>query len=161
MIATWKSQKGGERWRFRNRRKANIGGISFTWNGEQLRGRTKQTNKRVAEQMEAAHRTVPAKGEVGMREKKPVPTLKDFAETDFPPVVRTTFTPKEKTQKYYGYGVKSQHSFEKLTTALLDAITTETSELSSRSGKMPAFKSAASTANCRPWGECSTWSPRP
>jgi hypothetical protein len=28
MIATWKSQKGGERWRFRNRRKANIGGIS-------------------------------------------------------------------------------------------------------------------------------------
>jgi hypothetical protein len=27
----------------------------FNWNGEQIRESTKQTNKRVAEQMEAAH----------------------------------------------------------------------------------------------------------
>lgn len=46
----------------------------FTWNGEQIRESTKQTNKRVAEQMEAAHRTALAKGEMGIRDKKPART---------------------------------------------------------------------------------------
>ena len=59
----------------------------FIWNGEQIRESTKQTSKRVAEQMEAAHRTALAKGEVGIRERKPVPTLKEFAERDFLPFV--------------------------------------------------------------------------
>jgi hypothetical protein len=38
----------------------------FVWNGELLRESTKQWNKRIAEQMEAAHRTALAKGEVGL-----------------------------------------------------------------------------------------------
>ncbi|MGA2272751.1 MAG: tyrosine-type recombinase/integrase [Bryobacteraceae bacterium] len=97
----------------------------FTWNGEQIRESTKQTNKRVAEQMEAAHRTSLAKGEVGIRERKPVPTLKEFAEHDFLPFVRSTFTAKVKTQKYYEYGVKALLSFEKLANVRLDSITTE------------------------------------
>ena len=33
----------------------------FVWNGEPIRESTKQTNKRVGEQMEAAHRTALAK----------------------------------------------------------------------------------------------------
>jgi hypothetical protein len=57
---------------------------------------TKQTNKRIAEQMEAAHRTALAKGEVGIRDKKPVPTLRDFAERDFLPFVHATFAAKAK-----------------------------------------------------------------
>jgi hypothetical protein len=69
----------------------------FTWNGEQIRESTKQTNKRVAQTMEAAHRTALAKGEVGIRERKTVPTLKDFAEHDFLPFVRSTFAAKLKT----------------------------------------------------------------
>src|ERR1700722_19534497 len=91
----------------------------FTWKGEPIRESTKQTNKRVAEQMEAAHRTALAKGEVGIRDKKPVPTLKDFAEYDFLPFVRSTFTAKVKTEKYYEYGVKALLSFEKLAAARL------------------------------------------
>lgn len=98
----------------------------FTWNGDAIRESTKQTNKRVAEQMEAAHRTALAKGEVGIRDKKPVPTLKDFAEHDFLPFVRSTFTAKVQTMKYYEHGVKCLVSFEKLATARLDSITTET-----------------------------------
>ena len=47
----------------------------FVWNGESLRESTKQSNKPTAEQMEAAHKTSLAKGEVGTREKKTVPTL--------------------------------------------------------------------------------------
>jgi len=97
----------------------------FTWNGEPIRESTKQTNKRVAEQMEAAHRTSLAKGEVGIRDRKPVPTLKNFAEHDFLPFVQSTFTARVKTQKYYEYGVKAL-LFEKLAGARLDSITTET-----------------------------------
>jgi integrase len=52
----------------------------FTWNGELIRKSTKQTNKRVAEQMEAAHKTALAKGEVGIREKKPAPTFAALSE---------------------------------------------------------------------------------
>jgi integrase len=98
----------------------------FTWNGMLVRQSTKQTNKRVAEQMEAAHRTALAKGEVGIRAKKPVPTLKEFAECDFLPFVRSTFTAKVQTMKYYEHGVKTLLSFGKLATARLDSITTET-----------------------------------
>jgi len=97
----------------------------FTWNGEQIRQSTKQANKRIAEQMEAAHRTALAKGEVGIRDRKPAPTLKDFAEHDFLPFVRSTFTAKVKTQKYYENGVKALLSFEKLADARLDSITTD------------------------------------
>jgi len=62
----------------------------FTWRGEAIRESTKQTNKRVAEQIEAAYKTSLAKGEVGIREKKPAPTLQQFIEQDFLPFVRTT-----------------------------------------------------------------------
>jgi integrase len=106
--------------------KSNKWSYRFMWNGELIRKSTKQANKRVAEQMEAAHRTALAKGEVGIRDKKPVPTLKDFAEHDFLPFVRATFSAKVKTQKYYEYGVKSLLAFEKLAAARLDSITTET-----------------------------------
>jgi integrase len=95
----------------------------FTWNGEPIRESTKQTNKRVAEQMQAAHRTALAKGEVGIRDKKPVPTLKDFAEHDFLPFVRSRFAAKPKTQRYYENGVKRLLAFERLASERLDALT--------------------------------------
>jgi site-specific recombinase XerD len=53
-------------------------------------------------------------------------TLKEFADRDFLPFVGATFSAKIKTQKYYEYGVKSLLSFERLASARLDSITTET-----------------------------------
>jgi site-specific recombinase XerD len=94
----------------------------FTWNGEQIRESTKQTNKRVAEQMEAAHRTALARGEVGIGEKKPVPTLKEFAERDFLPFVRSTFAAKPKTLSYYENGINRLLAFERIAGERLDAI---------------------------------------
>lgn len=47
----------------------------FMWLGKLVRESTKQGNDKVARQMEAAHRTSLAKGEVGIREKKPLPTF--------------------------------------------------------------------------------------
>jgi hypothetical protein len=57
----------------------------FMWNGELVRESTKQGNDKVARQMEAAHKTSLAKGEVGIREKKAVPTLAEFCRKRFAP----------------------------------------------------------------------------
>lgn len=97
----------------------------FTWNGESIRESTKQTNKRTAEQMEAAHKTALAKGEVGIRDRKAVATLAAFAEKEFLPFVCSTFLAKPKTANYYEYGVKRLLAFERLATARLDTITTD------------------------------------
>jgi hypothetical protein len=90
----------------------------FTWNGKAIRQNAKQNNKRVAEQMEAAHRTALAKGEVGIRDKTPVPTLKDFAEHDFLPFARSTFAAKPKTLTYYENGVSRLLAFKRLAGAV-------------------------------------------
>jgi integrase len=97
----------------------------FTWNGEAIRESTKQTNKRVAETMEAAHRTALAKGEVGIRDKKPVPTLKEFAEDKFLPFVRATKAEKPRTIAFYETTVKNLKSRGALATLRLDRITSE------------------------------------
>src|SRR3982750_2994824 len=99
--------------------------FKFTWNGELIRKSTKQTNKRVAEQMEAAHRTALAKGEVGIGRKKSIPTLRQFAERDFLPFIRSTFAAKTKTQCYYENGIKNLLKFEPLAERRLDAMTSD------------------------------------
>ena len=53
----------------------------FTWKGQAIRESTKQTNKRVAEQIESAHKTSLAKGEVGIRDRIPAPTIRQFAKS--------------------------------------------------------------------------------
>lgn len=97
----------------------------FVWNGELIRESTKQTNKRVAEQMEAAHRTRLAKGEVGIRERKPVPRLAEFADNDFLPFVRTTSAGKPNTVRFYENSVKNLKAHGKLAESRMDAITSE------------------------------------
>ena len=47
----------------------------FMWKGRLIREPTKQGNDKVARNMESAHRTSLAKGEVGIGDKKPAPTL--------------------------------------------------------------------------------------
>jgi integrase len=95
----------------------------FTWNGVLIRESTKQTNKRVAEQMEAAHRTALAKGEVGIRDKKPAPTLKDFAERDFLPFIHSTKSEKPNTIRFYKNSIDNLNAFRKWADIPLDEIT--------------------------------------
>src|SRR3984885_10445432 len=66
----------------------------FQFNGVLFRESTKQGNDKVARQMEAAHRTSLAKGEVGIRDKQPVPTLKYFCEQRVEPWAKATFENK-------------------------------------------------------------------
>jgi len=104
-------------------KRGKIWWYKFNWNGESVRESTKQTNKRTGEQIEAAHKTSLAKGEVGLRERRAVPTLTEFAENDFLPFVRSTFAAKPKTRQYYESGVKSLLAFDKLSASRIDTIT--------------------------------------
>ena len=97
----------------------------FAWNGESVRESTKQTNKRVAEQMEAAHKTSLAKGEVGIRDRTPVPTLREFTERDFTPYIESRFQNKPKTLEYYKTGLKNLKGYTPLAGCTLDTITAE------------------------------------
>src|SRR5438874_146534 len=77
----------------------------FQWASQLIRESTKQGNDKVARQMEAAHRTSLARGEVGLRDKKRVPTLREFA-TGFLAWAESTFAAKKKTWLYYRNGVR-------------------------------------------------------
>src|SRR5271156_551509 len=63
----------------------------FMWLGKLVRESTKQGNDKVARQIESAHRTSLAKGEVGIRERKESPTLSAFIETRMEPWARSRF----------------------------------------------------------------------
>jgi len=113
----------------------------FTWNGQLIRESTKQANKRVAEQMEAAHKTCLAKSETGIREKTPPPTLREFTEQSFSPYVESRFANKPKTLEYYRYGVKNLLAFQKLESCRLDEISTD---------KIAAFVRVRQALNLQP-----------
>jgi integrase len=97
----------------------------FTWDGTAIRESTKQTNKRVAEQIEAAHKTSLAKGEVGIRQKRRTPTVAEFAEKDFLPHVRSRFADKRSTLAYYDIQVRHLTGYSPLASAPVDAVTPE------------------------------------
>jgi integrase len=80
----------------------------FMWQGRMVRESTKQGNDKVARQMEAAHRTSLAKGEVGIRDKKPVPIMRSFCEQRVEPWAKSTFKQAApKTWLWYCFGINS------------------------------------------------------
>lgn len=97
----------------------------FMWKGELMRESTKQGNDKVARQIEAAHRTSLAKGEVGIRDKKPSPTLSAFAKLQFMPWAEATFAAKPKTWLWYRNGVRRLLEFRQLAECNLDHIAGE------------------------------------
>jgi integrase len=96
----------------------------FMWKGELVRESTKQGNDKVARQMEAAHRTSLAKGEVGIREKKPAPTLREFIRERFEPWCRATASPRT-WRDHYAVGVRAILGFQPLASNRLNQITSE------------------------------------
>jgi integrase len=100
----------------------------FIWNGKLVRESTKQGNDKVARNMQSAHRTSLAKGEVGIRDKKPAPTMAEFIDNRFEPWARSRF---EKTSPktwvgYYRVGLSAIKGYKPLAGTKLDAITSET-----------------------------------
>lgn len=97
---------------------------NFWWKGEHIQESTKQGNPRVARQIEAAHRTRLAKGEVGITERKPAPLLKDFAQR-FIDEIQVRCSEKPATIEFYGCKLKRLLEFEPLASARLDKIDEE------------------------------------
>ena len=96
----------------------------FMWHGKLVRESTKQGNDKVARQMEAAHRTSLAKGEVGIREKKPSPTLAEFIEFRFEPWAKATFeksSPKTWLD-WYRVGLRALKAYKPLANCTLEGI---------------------------------------
>src|ERR1035441_6817623 len=59
-------------------KRGSIYWYKFKFNGEAIRESTRQKNQHKAKDMESTHRSRLAMGEVGIREKKVIPTLKSF-----------------------------------------------------------------------------------
>lgn len=99
----------------------------FTYRGEPIHESTKQGNKRVAEQIEAAHKTALAKGEVGIRERKPVPSLQGFADR-FLAAIETQYADKPATILFYrsklnyllAFGPLAKRRLDRIDEALID-----------------------------------------
>ncbi len=85
-------------------KRGNVYWYKFMWNGEIIRESTKQGNDKKARNIESAHRTALANGLVGIREKKPVPSLTDFLKDDFVKFVKTKHALKPGTVEYYTDG---------------------------------------------------------
>jgi integrase len=105
-------------------KRGSVWWFKFNWKGQTIRESTKQGNKRIAEQIEAGRRTQLAKGEVGIRDKAPAPTLAEFSEK-FLQYTRDTFHAKQKTVTYYEQGVKHLLNNPELADSRLDTITVE------------------------------------
>lgn len=98
----------------------------FMWQGRLVRESTKQGNDKVARQMEAAHRTSLAKGEVGIRERKPVPVLAAFLKDRILPWAEATFAVScPKNAKWYRNECRVLMEYKPLAGAALDEITGE------------------------------------
>ncbi len=106
-------------------RRNRIWWYRFTWRGQVFRESTKQSNKRVAEQIESAHKTSLAKGEVGIRDRTPAVTIRQFATRDFLPFCRSTFAAKLKTLGYYENGTARLLEYSAVADESLDTINSE------------------------------------
>ena len=93
----------------------------FVFRGERIQETTKQGNKRVALQMEAARKTQLAKGELGIEDRRPVPTLREFAPR-FEAAIETQCAEKPRTVEFYKAKVRTLLAHETLATARLDSI---------------------------------------
>jgi len=102
-------------------KRGNTWWYEFYFNAERVRASTKQSNKRVAEQMEAAAKTQLAKGEVGIEERKKSPTLKAFAPR-FMETIETQCANKPAAVSFYRSKLKYLETSPLLVDVRLDAI---------------------------------------
>lgn len=104
--------------------KSRVWWYAFQFNGERIRESSKTTNKRTAEQIQAAHRTSLAKGRVGIVSREPAPALKDFA-PQFEEQIKVECASKPQTIEFYRSKLSFLLKHEPLASARLDAIDEE------------------------------------
>ena len=90
----------------------------FTFRGERIQQSTRQGNQNVARQMEAAHRTALAKGEVGIVRKATAPTLERFCRDRIEPWASGRF--EQNTWRWYRAGLRTIYGYPALAFLKLD-----------------------------------------
>lgn len=95
--------------------------FNFVFNGKHIQQSTKQGNARVARQIEAAYKTKLAMGEVGIEERKPAPTLREFAPR-FKAAMEVHCAGKLRTLKFWIEKLDRLLEFEPLASSRLDCI---------------------------------------
>jgi integrase len=93
----------------------------FLFNGEHIQKSTKQGNPRTARQIEAAHRTALAKGEVGIVERKVSPTFSTLADR-FIAYVKTRHENKPQTVLFYSAKLSRLREYAPVERARIDRI---------------------------------------
>ncbi len=103
----------------------------FRWRGERVQKSTRiqvgpRANRKLAGDIEAAYRIALARGDVGLIERQPAPTLRDFSQRflDNASIGRRR-APRASTLAFYAYRLNTILKFEPLATARLDKITPE------------------------------------
>jgi hypothetical protein len=126
----------------------------FMWNGEMVRESSRQPNQNKARQMEAAHRTSLAKGEVGIRDRKEIPTLKNFCIERVEPWAKSTFEQaSHKTWLWYGFRIDSLKKSSTLANLKMNEIGPElVAAYAHRNGAATVSRSAPSIAVCGHYG---------
>jgi integrase len=94
----------------------------FMYKGELIQKSTRQTNKKVADELEAAKRTALAKGEAGLGEKKKSPPLASFVRARVEP-----WSEKKKltTATWFASGIRPLLNYAPLAESPVDDITSE------------------------------------
>jgi integrase len=118
----------------------------FMWSGKLIRKSTRQGNGKAARNMESAHRTSLAKGEVGIRERKPSPSLDNFLVRRFEPWAKARFEHNvPKTWLWYRTAMRAIMKYNPLASTALDEITSE--EIASFAAHRQALKMQVSSVN--------------
>lgn len=102
-------------------KRGDVWWYKFVWQGQPVRESSKQGNKCVAEQMEAARKTALAKGEVGLEGLKEAPTFAEFSKR-FLQWVTTEKAEKPNTVRFYEGMVRILLRHGPLARARLDRI---------------------------------------
>lgn len=102
-------------------KRGNVYWYHFLFNGEHIQRSTKQGNPRTARQIEAAHRTALAKGEVGIEERKVAPMFADLAKR-FIAHVEARHENKPQTVQFYAAKLKRLLEYAPIAGARLDRI---------------------------------------
>lgn len=117
--------------------------VKFQFKGETIHKCTRATDAKTARSIEATLRSELAKGNWGILERKPAPTLREFLTKDFLPFTRTRFAGKAKTCEYYEYGADRLSKSDVSSLRITEITGKHATQFAARNASL-----AASTINC-------------
>ena len=117
--------------------------VKFQLKGESVHKCTRATDAKTARGIESKIRSELARGNWGILELKPVPTLKEFLTKDFLPFTTTRFASKSKTLEYYSYGVQRLNASDLASLRLNEITGKHALQFAAKHSNL-----AASTVNC-------------